>query len=76
MGHLSSAAAAAAAAAVAAAAAESFWVRAPDYSAAPRLARGMNPTMNLEGAITLISLSQLAAFGSRPAGVGTLEVTR
>ena len=35
MGHLSSAAAAAAAAVVAAAAAESFWVRAPDYSAAP-----------------------------------------
>ena len=70
MEHLSSAAAAGAAAA---AAAESFRARAPGYSAAPRLARGMNPTMNLERAITPISLSQLSAFGCRPAGVGTLE---
>jgi hypothetical protein len=41
----------------AAAAAEGLSARAAGCSAAPRLARGMNPTMDLERAITPISLS-------------------
>jgi hypothetical protein len=52
-------------------AAEGLWARAPGYSAAPRLARGMNPTMDLESAIT-ISLSQWVALGST--GVKAPEV--
>jgi hypothetical protein len=49
--------AAAAGGAAAAAAAEERSVRAAGCSATPRLARGMNPTMDLEKAIMPISLS-------------------
>jgi hypothetical protein len=48
---------AAAGGAVAAAAIERLSASAAGYSAAPRLARGMIPTMDLEWAITPISLS-------------------
>ena len=67
---------AAAVGAAAAAAAESVRARAPGYSAAPRLARGMNPTMNLERATTPISLSQWAVFECRSAGVAAPEDSR
>ncbi len=53
---------AAAGGASAAAAADGLSARAPGYSATPRRARGMNPTMDLERAITPISLSQWAVF--------------
>ena len=57
-------------------AAESFRARAPGYSAAPRRARGMNPTMELERAITPISLSQWTVFECRSAGVAAPEDSR
>ena len=59
-----------------AAAADGLSARAPGYSAAPRRARGMNPTMDLERAITPISLSQWAVFECRSAGVAAPEDSR
>ena len=59
-----------------AAAADGLSARAPGYSAAPRQARGTNPTMVLERAITPISLTHWAISECRSAGVAAPEDSR